>query len=84
MMAELYGTLIPDFRFEDARGSLTQLVHQGWRQVNVLDTRAGVVRGGHYHEIVREAFFVVSGSVCVTLEQFPKLKSLHISNSHSK
>lgn len=55
-----------DFSFEDDRGSLNQLVHAGYEQVNVLFTRAGVERGGHYHKQSKECFFVVDGSVEVT------------------
>lgn len=54
--------LKPDFRFDDARGSLVQLVREGWRQVNVIRSEAGVVRGGHYHAANTEAFYVISGS----------------------
>ena len=46
-----------DFSFSDARGRLTQLVHDG------------VIRGGHYHRKCGEAFFVISGSVEVTLKK---------------
>ena len=55
-----------DFNFEDARGSLTQLVHEGFDQINVLVTKKGVTRGGHYHKLSVEAFYVISGSVEVT------------------
>lgn len=61
----LFERMTPDFRFQDERGSLVQLVHEGYEQINVLTTRAGVVRGGHYHKISTEAFFVVSGKVTV-------------------
>ena len=57
-----------DFRHEDQRGALLQLVHEGYRQINVLETREGVARGGHYHKISNEAFFVVRGSVEVALQ----------------
>ncbi|MDE7327736.1 MAG: cupin domain-containing protein [Lachnospiraceae bacterium] len=67
-MAQLYKRLVVDFEHKDARGKLSQLVHGGFNQVNVLETRAGVTRGGHYHKISREAFFVVSGSVKVDLK----------------
>ena len=59
----------PDFSFSDTRGRLTQLVHDGYRQVNVLYTNKGVIRGGHYHKDCGEAFFVISGSVEVTLKE---------------
>lgn len=65
----LYINRKADFAFKDARGALVQLVHEGYDQVNVLKTNAGVERGGHYHKISRELFYVVSGSVIVSLEK---------------
>ena len=65
----LFEKLLPDFAFEDGRGKLTQLVHGGYTQVNVLESRKGVLRGGHFHKQSREAFFVVSGQVEVTLKK---------------
>lgn len=55
-----------DFSHVDSRGELHQLVHEGYEQVNVLFTRAGVERGGHYHKRAVECFFVISGAVEVT------------------
>ena len=60
--------LSPDFEFEDTRGKITQLVHQGFSQVNVITTKAGVFRGGHYHKENEEAFFIVSGKCVVIAE----------------
>ena len=65
----LYDRKQVDFSFADARGTLTQLVHGGYQQVNVLFTKQGVLRGGHYHKVCGEAFFVISGSVEVTLKK---------------
>ena len=58
----LYELMKPDFEFEDERGALVQLVHEGYRQINVVSSKQGVVRGGHFHRHNREAFYVVSGS----------------------
>lgn len=63
----MYEILTPDFCYTDERGSLTQLVHGGWNQVNVIFSRRDTVRGGHYHKKNREAFYVVNGSCEVTL-----------------
>ncbi len=68
-MERLYEKLDVDFKYEDGRGSLSQLVHGGFSQINVLETKAGVSRGGHYHKICREAFFIVAGSVKVMLKK---------------
>lgn len=65
----LYRMVEPDFYYEDQRGSLVQLVHGGYQQVNVLTSKAGVTRGGHYHKRCTEAFYVLSGAVKVTFKQ---------------
>lgn len=63
---ELLEKLDVDFDFHDSRGSLTQLVHEGYEQINVLYTRSGVERGGHFHKESNECFYVVKGIVQVT------------------
>ena len=55
--------LTPDFKFEDERGCLVQLVHEGFHQVNITTAKKGCVRGGHYHKMNREAFYIVSGAI---------------------
>lgn len=52
-----------DFHFEDERGMIEQLVHDGYRQVNVITSKRGVIRGGHFHKLNHEAFYIVSGSL---------------------
>lgn len=59
--------LKPDFEFEDDRGSLKQLVHDGWKQFNVITSKSDSIRGGHYHKLNKEAFYIVSGRVKVIL-----------------
>ena len=61
--------LTPDFVLENEKGLFVQLVHGGWNQVNVLKSPGGSRRGGHYHKINREAFFVISGRLRLVLEQ---------------
>ena len=56
-----------DFDFKDERGSLTQLVHTGWNQVNYITSVAGSFRGDHYHLQNKEAFFVISGGFKLSL-----------------
>ena len=68
----LYTMLPVDCKYSDIRGQLTQLVHEGYQQVNILESKAGAVRDRHYHKISSEAFFVISGSVIVTFEQDEK------------
>ncbi|MDR1329720.1 MAG: cupin domain-containing protein [Oscillospiraceae bacterium] len=53
----------PDFTHGDERGVITQLVHGGYSQVNVVTTVKGARRGRmHYHLANTEAFYVVSGA----------------------
>ena len=57
----------PDFEFTDDRGSLCQLVHEGWKQVNYITSVAGAFRGDHYHVENKEAFYVISGGFKLSL-----------------
>lgn len=63
----LISYLKPDFVFENDAGSLKQLVHDGWKQINVITSRAGSTRGGHYHKYNREGFYVVKGRFLLTV-----------------
>ncbi len=65
----LYEKLEVDFRFVDERGSLTQLVHRDFSQINVLTTKKGMERGGHFHKVSSEAFYVIEGAVDVTFKR---------------
>lgn len=57
----------PDFVFENENGSLKQLVHDHWKQVNVIFSKANSVRGGHYHKYNKEGFYIISGSFKLTV-----------------
>lgn len=54
----------PYSRREDARGKLIGLMNEGvWEEFNYLETKAGHVRGNHYHRETREAFFIIEGEI---------------------
>lgn len=59
--------LKPDFEFSDDRGILVQLVHNGYKQVNMCFSKGGTQRGGHYHAVNRETFYIVHGQVQIML-----------------
>ena len=63
----LYKVKKIDFQNVDNRGSLTQLIHDGFKQINVLESKKGIQRGSHYHKRSFEAFYIINGSVQVTL-----------------
>lgn len=52
----------PDFEFEDERGNLRQLVHEGFSQYNIIFSKKDVLRGNHYHKKNKEAFYVITGA----------------------
>ncbi len=63
----LIESMTPDFTFTDDRGTLAQLAHDGYRQINAVFTKQGAVRGNlHYHKETDEVFYLLSGSVEVT------------------
>jgi dTDP-4-dehydrorhamnose 3,5-epimerase-like enzyme len=54
------------FRTGDDRGGLEGLVNFGeWRELNLVRSRAGAVRGGHYHRDTHELFIILDGEIRV-------------------
>lgn len=58
----------PNFIFENESGKLVQLVREGFSQFNVITSVAGSKRGGHYHKINKEGFYIISGKFKLILE----------------
>lgn len=64
---KLIEILDPDFTFTDDRGTITQIVHGGFTQINAVFTKAGKVRGNfHYHEHTKELFYIIKGKISFT------------------
>lgn len=59
----LISIMKPDFEFTDERGTLIQLVREGYKQINVIKSAADSIRGGHYHRNNTEAFYIISGEL---------------------
>lgn len=58
------------FRFEDTRGILEGLLNTGsWGELNLIGSRAGAVRGNHYHRETTEAFVMLEGEAIVTVQR---------------
>lgn len=55
-----------DFEYVDDRGTLTQLVRKGYSQINIVTSKGGVFRGGHYHRLNTEAYYIIKGKCKVT------------------
>ncbi len=62
----------PNYIFNDERGTLTQLVREGYRQINVIISDENVERGNHYHKCNSEAFYIVSGRLRLVLSKDDK------------
>ncbi len=61
--------LKPDFEFSDGRGKLTQLIHGEIAQINYVESNPSSIRGGHYHKLNKEIFFIIKGEVDVTVKK---------------
>ncbi len=70
-----------DFEFDDDRGALKQLCHNGWKQVNVSKTIAGVERGGHFHKNSNEAFYIITGEIDITLKDKEKTQNIIVKDN---
>jgi dTDP-4-dehydrorhamnose 3,5-epimerase-like enzyme len=58
----------PEFAFEDARGNFKQLFSDGWKQINIINSESKSFRGGHYHKVNKEFFYVTKGSFELKLQ----------------
>lgn len=67
--------LTPDFIHSDERGCLTQLVRKGFNQINVIRSKSGSLRGGHFHKINDEAFYIVEGRILLIVESNGKTEN---------
>lgn len=73
----LINILETDFKFADERGSLVQLVHEGYEQVNVVFSYKNSIRGNHIHKENREAFYVISGAFRLEVTQENQKETYH-------
>lgn len=64
-----------DFEHKDERGTLTQLVRRGYSQINVVTSKGGIFRGGHYHKYNTEAFYIIKGKCNVTARRGEEIES---------
>lgn len=66
----------PNFEFKNDEGALIQLVREGWKQVNVLYSKKDSKRGGHYHKISKESFYIITGKIKLLLENNKKKETI--------
>lgn len=52
------------FAHTDDRGSIRGLINRGiWKELNLITSEAGVVRGNHYHKRTQELFIILEGVI---------------------
>lgn len=59
----------PSFVFTDDRGTLVQLVRDGYKQFNIITSKENVLRGNHYHKLNKEAFYIIDGEFELHVEK---------------
>lgn len=58
------------FKQKDDRGSLEGIINHGeWREINIITSSAGSVRGNHYHEQIAELFIILDGEITVVSQE---------------
>lgn len=69
-MNNLFRILPRFFEHADARGSISGLINVGnWREMNLINSDAGAVRGRHYHKTTLECFVILSGRLHVAFRR---------------
>lgn len=53
--------LKPEFKMTNERGSCAQLVHDGYKQVNIIMAKPCQEGKGHYHLQNKELFYIIAG-----------------------
>lgn len=67
---ELYRFIQGYFEHSDDRGSIKGLINTGtWREINIINSDAGAVRGRHYHKYTEECFVILAGKILVTFRK---------------
>lgn len=70
ILRPLYSRIQPYFNQSDDRGSILGLLNTGtWREMNIISSEAGAVRGNHYHMNTEECFFILSGRIRVVFRR---------------
>ena len=63
------------FTDRDERGKFEGLINFGnWKEFNIVETNANVIRGNHYHKKTKEVFIILEGLVKVTVQNIVKNK----------
>lgn len=54
----------------DERGTFSTLINFGvWKEANLITSKAGTIRGNHFHKIATEVFIIITGEVEIHLQR---------------
>jgi dTDP-4-dehydrorhamnose 3,5-epimerase-like enzyme len=63
---------------EDSRGGFLGIINKyTWGEINFVRTKAGVVRGNHYHRYTKELFYVLSGEIQIDVKNIVSNEEHH-------
>jgi mannose-6-phosphate isomerase-like protein (cupin superfamily) len=60
--------LAPEQSSVDERGGFWGITRRSWQEANYIETKAGQVRGNHYHKFTEELFFIISGEIDIMID----------------
>tara|TARA_Y100000996_G_scaffold385128_1_gene342260 strand:+ start:741 stop:1115 length:375 start_codon:yes stop_codon:yes gene_type:complete len=60
----------PYFNYKDERGSISGVINKNlWEEINFITSEKGAKRGGHYHKLTKELFFILQGEIEVITQK---------------
>ena len=58
------------FVHTDERGSIEGLINSGnWKEINLVTSDTGIIRGNHYHKKTNELFIILEGEIKVLTQK---------------
>jgi len=58
------------FKDGDERGSIEGIINYGeWKEINLITSSSGSVRGNHYHKHITELFIILDGEIKVVVQK---------------
>ncbi len=58
------------FNYKDERGSISGIINKNlWEEINLITSEKGAKRGGHYHKLTKELFFILQGEIEVITQK---------------
>jgi len=63
------------FKSKDQRGEIVGITQkEKIKEINFVESKKGTLRGGHYHKKTRELFFIIDGTIRISIENVKSKK----------